>query len=83
MDRKTFATSLAFAGGLLLTLPAQAAWDDVEDGAEDIGSAVERQWERFEDWVSPEDEEERREEAQERREDAREEADEEAAKRRR
>lgn len=82
MDRKALATSLLLAGGLFLTLPAQAAWDDVEDGAEDVGSAVERQWERFEDWVSPETEEERREEAQERREDAKEEADEEAKKKR-
>lgn len=67
---------------LSFALPAQAAWDDVEDGAEDVGGAIERQWERFEDWVSPETEEERREEAAERREDAREEAEEAAAKRR-
>lgn len=69
--------------GLACAFPAQGAWDDIEDGAEDVGGAIERQWERFEDWVSPETEEERREEAQERREDAREEAEEEAAKRRR
>ncbi len=58
-----------------------AGWDDVEDGAEDIGGAIERQWERVEDAVIPETEEERREEAQERREDAAEEAAEERRKR--
>lgn len=68
---------------LPFALPAQAAWDDIEDGAEDIGGSIERQWERFEDWLIPETEEERREEAAERREDAREEAEEEAARRRR
>lgn len=83
MNRKTLATTFAVVGGFLFTLPAHAAWDDVEDGAEDIGSSIERQWERFEDWVVPETEEEHREEAQERREDAQEEAEEEARKRRR
>ena len=75
-------TLLTIGLALTFALPAQAAWDDIEDGAEDIGGAIERQWERFEDWAIPEDEEERREEAAERREDAREEAEEEAAKRR-
>jgi hypothetical protein len=79
MDKTTFVATLGFLGGLLLTLPAaHAGWDDVEDGAESIGSAIEKQWEKFEDWVSPETEEERREEAQERREDAQEEAEERA-----
>lgn len=58
-----------------------AAWDDIEDSAEDVGSAIEKQWERVEDAVIPETEEERREEAQERREDAAEEAAEERRKR--
>ena len=58
-----------------------AAWDDVEDGMEDIGGAIERQWERLEDAVIPETEEERREEAQEEREDLNEEIQEERAKR--
>ncbi len=58
-----------------------AGWDDIEDGMEDIGGAIERQWERAEDAVIPETEEERREEAQERREDAAEEAAEERQER--
>ena len=50
-------------------------------GMEDIGGAVERQWEMLEDAVIPETEEERREEAQEEREDLNEEIQEERAKR--
>lgn len=76
-------TLLTIVIALPFALPAQAAWDDIEDGAEDIGGAIERQWERFEDWAVPETEEERREEAAERREDAREEAEEKGAERRR
>lgn len=77
--------------GLVLaaSLPALAeknsayrAWDKVEDAAESVGSAVEEQWEKVEDAVIPETEEERREEAQERAEDAAEEAEEERIKNR-
>ena len=50
--------------------------DCIEDGAEDIGAAVERQWERLEDGLFGESEEERREEARERAEDRQEELEE-------
>lgn len=69
-----------------LLLPGMAIaleWDDIEDAAEGAGSAIEEGWEKVEDTVVPETEEERREEAQERREDAAEEAAEERAKRKR
>lgn len=65
----------------VLIADAVDAWDEVEDGAEDIGSAIERQWERVEDGVFGEDAEERAEEAEERREDRLEEIEEERAKR--
>ena len=52
--------------------------DDIEDGFEKIGSVIEENWEKLEDSVIPETEEERREEAAERAEDAAEEAAEEA-----
>ncbi len=80
MNKTTFTAAIGIFAGVLLLPTAQAAWDDVEDGAESIGSSIEKQWEKFEDWVIPETEEERREEAQERREDAQEEAEERAAK---
>lgn len=48
--------------------------DDVEDKWEAVGGFFERNWEKLEDAVIPETEEERREEAQERAEDAAEEA---------
>ncbi len=56
-------------------------WDDIEDAAEDVGSGIEKGWEKVEDAVIPETEEERLEEEQERREDAAEEAEEERQKR--
>ena len=48
--------------------------DDIEDAFETAGAFIERNWEKLEDAVIPETEEERREEAQERAEDAAEEA---------
>lgn len=71
-------------GAALATAPQAYAfgWDDIEDAAESVGSKIEKGWEKVEDAVIPETEEERREEARERAEDAREEANEEAAKRR-
>lgn len=69
--------------GLLLVPGVSSAfeWDDIEDAAESVGSTIEEGWEKVEDTVIPETEEERREEAQERREDAAEEAEEERQKR--
>lgn len=62
----------------LTPLAAQAgpceAQDKAEDGLEAVGSFFERNWEKLEDAVIPETEEERREEAAERAEDAAEEA---------
>ncbi|MGB1581240.1 MAG: hypothetical protein ACPHER_07010 [Nevskiales bacterium] len=78
---------MAAACLLAVSLGAQAeneaykAWDKVEDAAEGVGSVVEENWEKLEDAVIPETEEERREEAQERAEDAAEEAEEERIKR--
>lgn len=72
-----------FATGLLAASTAYAfQWDDVEDAAESVGSKIESGWEKVEDSIFPETEEERREEARERADDAREEAEEAAAKRR-
>lgn len=48
--------------------------DNIEDKVEAVGGFIERNWEKLEDAVIPETEEERREEAQERAEDAAEEA---------
>lgn len=76
-------TVTALAAGLLATPAAYAfQWDDVEDAAESVGGKIENGWEKVEDSIFPETEEERQEEARERAEDAREEAAEEAAKRR-
>ncbi len=72
-----------FRRGLMIVgiafLPAAASagpceiQDKIEDGFEAVGSIIERNWEKLEDAVIPEDEEERREEAAERAEDAAEE----------
>jgi hypothetical protein len=77
-------TTVAIFAASLLAIPAAHAfqWDDVEDAAESVGSKIESGWEKVEDSIFPETEEERREEARERASDAREEAEEEAAKRR-
>lgn len=63
-----------FAATILASSSTLASTADcVEDGAEDVGAAVERQWEKVEDGLFGEDAEERREEAQERAEDRQEE----------
>lgn len=75
--------SILLLAAALAIPPAYAfQWDDIEDAAESVGSKIENGWEKVEDSIFPETEEERREEARERAEDAREEAAEEAAKRR-
>lgn len=76
--------TVAIVASSLLAAPAAYAlqWDDIEDAAESVGGKIENGWEKVEDSIFPETEEERQEEARERAEDAREEADEEAAKRR-
>ncbi|MDX1497604.1 MAG: hypothetical protein R3352_08625, partial [Salinisphaeraceae bacterium] len=57
---------IPFAGACMLavSMSAQAdneaykAWDKVEDAAEGVGSVIEENWEKLEDAVIPETEEE-------------------------
>ena len=85
MNKVFTKTATATAGGialaaslLLISFSAQASTADcIEDGAEDIGAAVERQWEKLEDGLFGESAEERAEEERERAEDAQEELEEE------
>jgi hypothetical protein len=82
MNIKWLLLGLVFALSAPLALASEAysAWDRFEDGAESVGSSIERGWEKIEDSIFPETEEEKREEAQERREDRAEELAEERRK---
>jgi hypothetical protein len=82
MKTKYLLLGLAFGLSAPLAMASEAYrfWDRIEDGAESVGSSIERGWEKVEDSIFTETEEEKREEAQERREDRAEELAEERRK---